>query len=49
MLKPLYSIATVLAQPFLRRKLRRRGADEPGYLHAVPERFCPTLRCRSHL
>ena len=39
MLKPLYSIATVLAQPFLRRKLKRRGADEPGYLHAVPERF----------
>ena len=39
MVRALYSIATVLAQPFLRRKLKRRGADEPGYLQAVPERF----------
>ncbi|GAB1384455.1 3-deoxy-D-manno-octulosonic acid transferase [Burkholderiales bacterium] len=35
----LYDLATWLAQPLLRRKLRRRGAAEPGYLHAVDERF----------
>ncbi len=35
----LYDLATWLAQPLLRRKLRRRGAAEPGYLHAVEERF----------
>jgi 3-deoxy-D-manno-octulosonic-acid transferase len=29
----------VLAQPLLRRKLRRRGAAEPGYLEAMDERF----------
>jgi 3-deoxy-D-manno-octulosonic-acid transferase len=28
-----------LAQPFLRRKLARRGQAEPGYLEAVEERF----------
>jgi 3-deoxy-D-manno-octulosonic-acid transferase len=28
-----------LAQPLLRRKLARRGAAEPRYLQAVPERF----------
>ena len=28
-----------LAQPLLRRKLRRRGRQEPGYLAHVPERF----------
>ncbi len=28
-----------LAQPLLRRKMRRRGVAEPGYLHAVEERF----------
>ena len=39
MMRTLYSLATVLAQPLLRRKLRRRGAAEPGYLQAVPERF----------
>ncbi len=27
------------AQPLLRAKLRRRGATEPGYLAAIPERF----------
>jgi 3-deoxy-D-manno-octulosonic-acid transferase len=27
------------AQPLLRRKLRRRGVSEPGYLHKVEERF----------
>jgi 3-deoxy-D-manno-octulosonic-acid transferase len=26
-------------QPWLRRKLRRRGVDEPGYLEAIDERF----------
>jgi 3-deoxy-D-manno-octulosonic-acid transferase len=39
MIRPLYSLAMMGAQPFLRRKLRRRGAAEPGYLHAVDERF----------
>lgn len=35
----LYSLAMVLAQPMLRRKLARRGQREPGYLAAVEERF----------
>ena len=35
----LYGIATQLAQPLLRRKLSRRAQAEPGYAHAVPERF----------
>ena len=26
-------------QPLLRRKLLRRGCDEPGYLEAIEERF----------
>ena len=39
MIRPLYSLAMLGAQPFLRRKLLRRGAAEPGYLHAVDERF----------
>ncbi|MDF2464271.1 MAG: putative transferase, Glycosyltransferase Family 30 [Ramlibacter sp.] len=39
MIRPLYSLLVMSAQPFLRRKLRRRGAAEPGYLHAVGERF----------
>ena len=26
-------------QPLLRRKLQRRGQQEPGYLHRVPQRF----------
>ncbi|MEH3086407.1 MAG: 3-deoxy-D-manno-octulosonic acid transferase [Xylophilus ampelinus] len=34
-----YSLLTVAAQPLLRRKLRRRGATEPGYLEAIDERF----------
>jgi 3-deoxy-D-manno-octulosonic-acid transferase len=38
-MRGLYSAAVVLAQPFLRRKLRRRGAAEPGYLEAMDERF----------
>lgn len=39
MIRPLYSLMVIGAQPFLRRKLKRRGAAEPGYLHAVDERF----------
>lgn len=39
MIRPLYSLVVIGAQPFLRRKLRRRGAAEPGYLHAIDERF----------
>ncbi len=39
MIRPLYSLMVIGAQPFLRRKLRRRGAAEPGYLHAIDERF----------
>ncbi|MBN9404999.1 MAG: 3-deoxy-D-manno-octulosonic acid transferase [Burkholderiales bacterium] len=35
----LYDLATWAAQPLLRRKLRRRGGAEPGYLQAVDERF----------
>lgn len=34
-----YDAAIWLVQPLLRRKLRRRGQAEPGYLHAIPERF----------
>ena len=39
MMRALYSLLMVAAQPLLRRKLRRRGAAEPGYLEAVEERF----------
>ena len=39
MIRQLYSGAMVCVQPFLRRKLRRRGVAEPGYMHAVGERF----------
>jgi len=35
----LYGIGTRLAQPLLRRKLARRAVAEPGYAHAVEERF----------
>ena len=34
-----YSLLMWLAQPALRRKLARRGLQEPGYLVAVEERF----------
>lgn len=34
-----YGVLTTLAQPLLRRKLRKRGQAEPGYLEAVDERF----------
>ena len=39
MIRALYSLALWLAQPFLRRKLRARAAKEPGYDHAVEQRF----------
>lgn len=35
----LYGVFTTLAQPLVRRKLRRRAVAEPGYAHAVEERF----------
>ncbi|MGH8805490.1 MAG: 3-deoxy-D-manno-octulosonic acid transferase [Polaromonas sp.] len=34
-----YSLLMGLGQPLLRRKLVRRGRQEPGYLQAVEERF----------
>ena len=39
MIRALYSFLMWCAQPFLLRKLHRRGAAEPGYLHAMDERF----------
>jgi 3-deoxy-D-manno-octulosonic-acid transferase len=39
MMRPFYSLVMRGAQPFLRRKLRRRGVAEPGYLQHVDERF----------
>ena len=35
----LYSAAVWAMQPLLRRKLARRGVQEPGYLEAIEERF----------
>ena len=35
----LYSAFAIGAQPFLRRKIRRRGIAEPGYLDEIEERF----------
>lgn len=35
----LYSCLMWLAQPWLRRKLARRALQEPGYDHAIDERF----------
>ena len=37
--RTLYSALTWAAQPLLRRKLRHRAVAEPGYGHAVDERF----------
>lgn len=37
--RALYSVVTWGAQPLLRRKLRRRAQAEPGYGHAIGERF----------
>lgn len=39
MIRRLYSLLLLGAQPLLRRKLRRRGRAEPGYLEHVEERF----------
>lgn len=39
MTRLLYSLLLWLAQPLLRRKLARRGLQEPGYTEAVQERF----------
>ena len=38
-LRAVYSVGMSAAQPLLRRKLRKRGDAEPGYLEAVEERF----------
>lgn len=38
-IRKLYSLLMWAAQPFLRRKLMRRGQAEAGYLEAVDERF----------
>lgn len=38
-MRPLYSLVLIGAQPLLRRKLRRRGVAEPGYLEHIEERF----------
>jgi len=35
----IYALLMWLAQPLLRRKLNSRGRQEPGYLHAMDERF----------
>lgn len=39
MTRALYSLLMWLGQPWLRRKLRRRGQLEPGYLQQIEERF----------
>ena len=39
MVRWLYSFVMWLAQPLLRRRLARRGVQEPVYLEAMPERF----------
>jgi 3-deoxy-D-manno-octulosonic-acid transferase len=39
MMRRLYTLAAIGAQPFLRRKLKRRGEAEPAYLDHVEERF----------
>lgn len=38
-MRNIYSLGMYAAQPLLRRKLRRRGQAEPGYLEHVDERF----------
>jgi 3-deoxy-D-manno-octulosonic-acid transferase len=37
--RALYAALMTLGQPLLRRKLARRGLQEPGYLEAIDERF----------
>ena len=39
MILTFYSCVMWALQPLLRRKLKRRGLEEPGYLHAIEERF----------
>lgn len=39
LIRKLYSLLMWAAQPFLRRKLARRGQAEAGYLESVEERF----------
>ena len=39
MIRQLYSVLMRVAQPFVRARLKRRGAQEPGYLLAMEERF----------
>ncbi len=39
MMRALYSLVVIAAQPFLRRKLEHRGLAEPGYLQMIEERF----------
>lgn len=39
MIRTLYSFVTWLMQPFVRRKVRRRAALEPGYGEHINERF----------
>ena len=39
LIRRLYSLAMLLAQPAVRRKLARRARAEPLYAQAVPERF----------
>ena len=39
MIRHLYSVLMWLLQPLLRRKLFRRGLQEPGYLEAIDERL----------
>lgn len=39
LVRALYSVLLWLAQPLLRAKLRARAAKEPGYGHAVAQRF----------
>ena len=48
MTRLLYGLVVWLIQPFLRRKLLKRGQQEPGYLAAIDERFghYTTAPCR---
>jgi 3-deoxy-D-manno-octulosonic-acid transferase len=39
MTRTVYGWVLQALQPLLRRKLKRRGVDEPGYLEAIDERF----------
>jgi 3-deoxy-D-manno-octulosonic-acid transferase len=39
LVRALYSLGLWLAQPLVRRKLQRRAVTEPGYGHAVEQRF----------